>query len=73
MLPDLAVVPAELARDLRQHYRQVVAIQVMHEHRDRQHQRDYPSAARHGGGVYLPMRFRLRLNMAQHAPVNLVY
>jgi hypothetical protein len=45
----------------------------MHEDRNRQHQRDYPSAARHGGGVYLPMRFRLRLNMAQHAPVNLVY
>jgi len=44
----------------------------MHEDRNRQHQRDYPSAARHGGGVYLPMRFRLRLNMAQHAPVNSV-
>jgi hypothetical protein len=45
----------------------------MHEDRDRQYQRNRPSAARHGGGVYLPMRFRLRLNMAQHAPVNLVY
>jgi hypothetical protein len=45
----------------------------MHEDRDRQHQRDCPSAARHGGGVYLSVRLRLRLDVAQHAPVNLVY